>query len=80
MQDCTTIYLRRLKQSILSKGNEDPTTNVDFDKDKEERYNKNLHILKRILQVVKLCAEQRLPSRRHCDNKSLSGMIVSWLF
>lgn len=58
MQDCTTIYLRRLKQSILSKGNEDPTTNVDFDKDKEERYNKNLHILKSIVKVFKLRVEQ----------------------
>ena len=25
---------------------EDPNTNADFDKDKEERYNKNLHVLK----------------------------------
>ena len=28
---------------------EDPTTNADFDKDKEERYNKNLHVLKSIV-------------------------------
>ena len=52
------------------KGYEDPTTNVDFDKDKEERYNKNLHILKRIVQVVKLCAEQGLPLRGHRDNST----------
>ena len=44
-------------------GYEDPTTNVDFDKDKEKRYNKNHHVLKRILQVVELCAEQGLPLR-----------------
>ena len=31
------------------KGYEDPNTNVDFDKDKEERYNKNLHVLKHIM-------------------------------
>ena len=43
------------------KGYEDPTTHVDFDEHKEERYNKNFHVLKRILQVVKLCVEQGFP-------------------
>ena len=43
------------------KGYEDSTTNVDFDKDKEERYNKNLHVLKLIVPVIKLCTEQDLP-------------------
>ena len=52
------------------KGYEDPTTNVDFDKDKEELYNKNLHVLKRIVQVVKLCEEQGLPLRGHRDNST----------
>ena len=28
---------------------EDPTANADFDKDKEDRYNKNLHVLKSIV-------------------------------
>ena len=37
---------------------EDPTTNVDFYKHKEERYNKNLHILKSIVKVFKLRVEQ----------------------
>ena len=32
----------------------DPTTNADLDKEKENWYNKNLHILKHIAQVVKL--------------------------
>ena len=50
------------------KGYEDSTTNVDFDKDKEERYNKNLHVLKCIVQVVQLCAEQGLQLRGHRDN------------
>ena len=59
------------------KGYEDPATNVDFDKDKEERYNKNFHVLKRIVQAVKLCAEQGLPLRGHRDN---SGEVISWLF
>ena len=52
------------------KGYKDPTTYVDFDKDKEERYNKTLHVLKRIVQVVKLCAEQGLPSRGHRENST----------
>ena len=43
------------------KGYEDSATNVDFDKDKEERYNKNLHVLKLIVPVIKLCTEQDLP-------------------
>ena len=47
---------------------EDPTTNVYFDKDKKERYSKNLRVLKRIVLVVKLCAEQSLPLREHRDN------------
>ena len=38
------------------KGHEDSTNNVDFDKNKEERYNKDLHIGKHVVQVVKLCA------------------------
>ena len=59
------------------KGYEDLATNVDFDKDKEERYNKNFHVLKRIVQAVKLCAEQGLPLRGHRDN---SGEVISWLF
>ena len=50
------------------KSYEDPTTNVYFDKDKEERCSENLHVLKRIVQVVKLCAEQGLPLREHRDN------------
>ena len=52
------------------KGYEDPTTNVDFEKDKEERYSENLHVLKSIVQVVKLCAEQGLPLRGHRDNST----------
>ena len=50
------------------KSYEDPTTNVYFDKDKEERCSENLHVLKRIVQVVKLCAEQGLPLKEHRDN------------
>ena len=49
---------------------EDLTTDVDFDKDKEERYNKILHTLKRIVQVVKICAEQGLPLGGHRDNST----------
>ena len=69
-----------MKQRFI-KGYEDPTTNVDFDKDKEERYNKKLHVLKRVAQVVQLCAEQGLPLRGHRDNftvtGSLRGMVIS---
>ena len=52
------------------KGSEDPTTKVDFDKDKEEQYSKKLHVLKRIAQVDKLCAEQGLPLRGHQVNST----------
>ena len=52
------------------KGSEDPTTKVDFDKDKEEQYSKKLHVLKRIAQVDKLCAEQGLPLRGHRVNST----------
>ena len=40
------------------KGCEDLTTNVDFDKDKEKRYKKNLPVLKSIVPVVELCVKQ----------------------
>ena len=54
----------------FTKACEDLTTNVDFDKDKEERYNKIFHTLKRIVQVVKICAEQGLPLGGHRDNST----------
>ena len=54
-----------LEAERFIKGYEDPATNVDFDKDKEERYNKNFHVLKPIVQVVKLYAEQGIPLRGH---------------
>ena len=50
------------------KGYKDPTTNVDFDKDKKERYNKIFQVVKRIVQVVKLFAEQGLPLMGNRDN------------
>ena len=35
---------------------EDPRKNVDYDPKKQERYDKNVHVLKRIIQAVALCA------------------------
>ena len=55
---------------LFVKGYEDPTTNVDFDEDKEERQNKNLPVLKNIVEVVKLCVEQGILLRVHRDNST----------
>ena len=35
---------------------EDPRKNVDYDPKKQEKYDKNVHVLKRIIQAVALCA------------------------
>ena len=68
-----------VEEERFIKGYEDLITNADFDKDKEERYNKNLHILKRIVQVVKLCAEQGLQLRGYQDN-STEEFTYGWYF
>ena len=36
---------------------EDPRKNVDYDPKKQERYDKNVHVLKHIIQAVALCAQ-----------------------
>lgn len=47
---------------------ETPSSNVDYDAKADEKYQKNLHILKRIIEAVVLCAEQGLPLRGHRDH------------
>ena len=59
-----------VKLERFIKGYKDPTTNVDFDKDKEERYNKIFHVVKRVVQVVKRFAEQGLPLMGNRDNST----------
>ena len=49
---------------------EDPTKNVDYDPKKQERYDKNVHVLKRIIQAVALCAQQGLALRGHREVES----------
>ena len=46
---------------------EDPTKNVDYDPKKQERYDKNVHVLERIIQAkaVAMCAQQGLALRGH---------------
>ena len=34
-----------------------PTTNVEYDAEKEKQYENNLHVLKRVIQAVKVCAK-----------------------
>ena len=38
---------------------EDSRKNVDYDPKKQERYDKNGHVLKRIIQAVALCTQQK---------------------
>ena len=59
-----------LKANDFINSYEDPTTNVDYDAEKEKRYENNLHVLKRVIQIVKVYAKQGLPFRRHRDNST----------
>ena len=49
---------------------EDPRKNVEYDSKKQERYGKNVHVLKRIIQAVVLCPQQGLTLRGHREVKS----------
>ena len=42
---------------------EDPRKNVDYDPKKQERYDKNVYVLKSIIRAVALCAQQGLTLR-----------------
>ena len=44
---------------------EDSRKNVEYEPKKQERYDKNIHVLKRIIQAVALCAQQGLALRGH---------------
>ena len=44
--------------------------NVDYDPQKQERYDKNVDLPKRIIQAVVLCAQQGLALRGHRDVES----------
>ena len=59
-----------LKAKDFVNSYKDPTTNVDYDAEKEKRYENNLHVLKRVIQAVKVCAKQNLPLRGHRDNST----------
>ena len=49
---------------------EDPRKNVGYDLKKQKRYDKYVHVLKRITQAVALCAQQGLALRGHREVKS----------
>ena len=49
---------------------EDTRKNVDYDPKKQERYDKNIHLLKRVIQAVALCAQQGLALRSHREGES----------
>ena len=53
---------------IFIRGYENPDSNVDFEKQKAQNYDTNLHIIQRIVEAVLLCAEQGLALRGHRDH------------
>ena len=48
----------------------DPRKNVDYDPKKQERYDKNVYVLKSIIRAVALCAQQGLALRGHREVES----------
>ena len=59
-----------LKANDFINSYEDPTTNVDYDAEKEKRYENNLYILKCVIQAVKICATQGFTLREHRVNST----------
>ena len=57
-----------LKAKDFINSYEDVTTNIDYDAEKEKRYENNVYVLKRVIQAVRVCAKQGLPLRGHRDN------------
>ena len=49
---------------------EDSRKNVEYEPKKQEIYDKNIHVLKRIIQAVALCAQQGLALRGHREVES----------
>ena len=49
---------------------EGPRKNVDHDPKKQERYDKNVYVLKSIIQAVALCAQQGLALHGHREVES----------
>ena len=49
---------------------DDPRKNVDYDPKKQKRYDKNVRVLKHIIQTVALCAQQGLALRGHREVES----------
>ena len=49
---------------------EDPRKNVDYDLKKQKRYDKNVRVLKRIIQAVTLCPQQGSALRGHREVES----------
>ena len=49
---------------------EDPTKSVTYDKNSDEKYERNIHIIKIIVRVVLLRAEQGLALRGHREHDS----------
>ena len=47
---------------------ENPTENIDYDPNMQSRYDKNIQILMRIIDVALICARQGIALRTHRDN------------
>ena len=59
-----------LRAQEFMRAYEDPTTHVDHDPKKQERFDRNVHILKLLIKAVNLCSKQGLPLRGHRDNSN----------
>ena len=47
---------------------ENPIENIDYDPNMQTRYDKNMHILTRIIDAFLICARQEIALRTHRDN------------
>ena len=55
-------------------------SNVNYDPEKQERYDKNVHVLKRIIQAVGLGAQQGLPLRCETSRAKITRIAKMAIF
>ena len=55
-------------------------SNVNYDPKKQERYDKNVHVLKRIIQAVGLGAQQGLPLRCETSRAKITRIAKMAIF
>ena len=59
---------------------EDPRKNNDYDPENQERYDKNVHVLKRIIQAVGLGTQQDLPLRCETSTAKITRIAEMAIF